>query len=204
MQVVVQLCTFHVHALSYTHLQFTYRPRVQKSSYCRKKDRTSECTGKYDHRKQFSSLGLRGLKEKCSYEPSHFTFSGRTVMMDIDEKEMIVRFRRKRIKRKLLKVSAKEIARRILCLVCGNCEGCITIHLSQTHHACLSMGKFKRLEYFDEALQRTLEATVMKTFTESLNAMDLSIYTEHPVKDWKSVFCTEHQEALKQEILIIL
>ena len=53
-------------------------------------------------------------------------------------------------------------------------------------------------------LIRTLEATVMKTFTESLNAMDLSIYTEQPVKDWKSAFCTEHQEALKQEILKIL
>ena len=66
------------------------------------------------------------------------------------------------------------------------------------------MGKFKRLEYFDAALERTLEPHVMKAFTESLNAMDLSIYTEHPVKDWKSGFCTEHQEALKQEILRIL
>ena len=53
--------------------------------------------------------------------------------MDIDEKEMIVRFRRKRIKGKLLKVSAKEIARHIFCLVRENCEGCITFHLSQTH-----------------------------------------------------------------------
>ena len=70
--------------------------------------------------------------------------------MDIDEKEMIVRFCRKRIKRKLLKVSAKEIARHIL----G--------HLTQTHHTCLSMGKFKRLDYFDAALQRPSEATVMK------------------------------------------
>ena len=103
--------------------------------------------------------------------------------MDIDEKEMIVRFRRKRIKRKLLKVSAKEMARHIFCLVRENCEGCNTAHLSQTHHACLSMGKFKRLEYFDAALQRTSEAAVMKTFTESLNAMDLSMYTEQPVKD---------------------
>ena len=66
------------------------------------------------------------------------------------------------------------------------------------------MGKFKRLEYFDAALQRTLEAMVMKTFSESLNAMDLSIHTEHPIKDWKSVFYMEHQEALKQEILKIL
>ena len=125
--------------------------------------------------------------------------------MDIDEKEMIVRFRRKRIKRKLLKVSAKEMARHIFCLVRKNCEGCNTTHLSQTHHVCLSMGKFKRLEYFDAALERTLEATVMKVFTESLNAMDLSIYTDDcPVKHWKSVFCAEHQEALKQEILKIL
>ena len=66
------------------------------------------------------------------------------------------------------------------------------------------MEKFKRLEYFDAALQRTSEATVMKTFTESLNATDLSMYAEHPIKDWKSGFCTEHQEALKQEILKIL
>ena len=124
--------------------------------------------------------------------------------MDIDEKEIIVRFRRKRIKRKLLKVSAKEMARHIFCLVRENCEGCNTTHLSQTHHACLSMGKFKRLEYFDAALQRTSEAAVMKMFTESLNAMDLSMYTEQPVKDWKSGFCTEHQEALKREILKIL
>ena len=39
----------------------------------------------------------------------------------------------------------------------------------------------------------------METFTESLNATDLSMYTEHPIKDWKSVFCTEHQEALKRD-----
>ena len=68
----------------------------------------------------------------------------------------------------------------------------------------LYAGKFKRFEYFDAALQRTFEATVMKTFTESLTVMDLSIYSEQPVKDWKSVFCTEHQEELKQEILKIL
>ena len=66
------------------------------------------------------------------------------------------------------------------------------------------MEKFKRLEYFEAALQRTSEATVMKTFTESLNAMDLSIHTEHPIKDRKSVFCMKHQAALKQEILKIL
>ena len=121
--------------------------------------------------------------------------------MDIDEKEMIVRFRRKRIKQKLLKVSAKEIARHIFCLVRENCEGCTTTHLSQTHHACLSMGKFKRLGYFDAALQRASGTAVMKTFTESLNAVDLSIYTEHPIEHWKTVFCVENEQSLKQKVL---
>ena len=51
--------------------------------------------------------------------------------MDIDEKEMIVRFRRKRIIRKLLKVSSKEIAKHIFCLVRENCEGCSTTFAKQ-------------------------------------------------------------------------
>ena len=99
--------------------------------------------------------------------------------MDIDEKEMIARYRRKRIKRKLLKVSAKEIARHIYRLVRENCEGCTITHLSQTHHTCLYMGKFKRLEYFDAALQRALETAVMKTFAESLSATDLSTHASN-------------------------
>ena len=124
--------------------------------------------------------------------------------MDIDEKEMILRYRRERMKRKLLKVSAKEIARHIFCLVREDCEGYNTTHLSQTHHTCLSMGKFKRLEYYDAALQRSSEATVMKTFTESLSGADLSIHTQHPIEHWKSVFCVENEQKLKQEILKIL
>ena len=75
--------------------------------------------------------------------------------LDIDEKDMILSSRRKRIERKILKISAKEIASHIFCLVRGNCEECNTIHLSQTHHPCLSMGKFKRLEYFNGALEMT-------------------------------------------------
>ena len=101
--------------------------------------------------------------------------------MDIDEKEMIACYRQKRIKRKLLKVSAKEIARHIYCLACESCEGCTTTHLSQTHHMCLYMGKFKRLKYFDAALQRASETAVMKMFTESLSAADFkySCSTSH-------------------------
>ena len=125
--------------------------------------------------------------------------------MDIDEKEMIACYLRKRINRKLLKVSAKEIARHIYCLARENCEGCTTTYLSRTtHHTCLYLGKFKRLEYFDAALQRALETAVMKTFTESLSATDLSIHAQHPIEHWKSVFCVENEQKLKQEILKIL
>ena len=108
---------------------------------------------------------------------------------------------RERVKRKLIKVSAKEIARHIFCLVRENCEGCTITHLSQTHRTCLYMGKFKRLEYFDAALQGALETLVMKTFTETLSAADLSIYAQHPVEHWKSVFCMKNEQRLKQEIL---
>ena len=124
--------------------------------------------------------------------------------MDIDEKEMIAGYRRKRIKQKLLQVSAKEIARHIFCLVCENCEGCTTTHLSKTHHTCSYMGKFKRLEYFDAALQRASETAVIKTCTESLGAADLYIHARHPIEHWKSVFCVENEQKLKQEILKIL
>ena len=116
----------------------------------------------------------------------------------------VARYRRKRIKRKLLKVSAKEIARHIYCLVRENCEGCTITHLSQTHHTCLYMGKFKWLEYFDAALQRASKTAVMKTFRESLSAADLSIHAQHPIEHWKSVFCGENEKKLKQDILKIL
>ena len=89
-------------------------------------------------------------------------------------------------------------------LVRENCEGCTITHLSQTHHTCLYMGKFKRLEYFDAALQPASETAVMKTFTENLNAADLSIHAQQPIEHWKSVFCVENEQKLKQEILKIL
>ena len=124
--------------------------------------------------------------------------------MDIDENEIIARYRRKRIKPKLLKVSAKEIARHLFCLVRENCEGCPTTHLSQMQHTCLYMGKFKRLEYFDAALQHASETAVIKMLTKSLSAADFSIHAQHPIEHWKSVFCVENEQKLKQEILKIL
>ena len=93
------------------------------------------------------------LKEKRSCNSFHLALYARMVRMDIDEKEMIAHYHRKCFKRKLLKLSAKEIARHIYCLVCENCKGCTITHLSPMHHMCLYTGKFKQLEYFDAALQ---------------------------------------------------
>ena len=66
------------------------------------------------------------------------------------------------------------------------------------------MGKFKRFKYFDAALQRASETAVIKTLMECLSAADLSIHAQHPVEHWKSVFCMENEQKLKQEILKIL
>ena len=120
---------------------------------------------------------------------------------DIDEKEMILRYRRKRIDRKLVKISAKELARAIPLLVREACEGCQTGHLSQTHHTCLTWGKFKRIECFDAALERVSAELVMDTLFSKLSAADLDVLHRYPLEDWKTVFCADHQQAIKLEIL---
>ena len=66
------------------------------------------------------------------------------------------------------------------------------------------MEKFKWLKYFDPALQHASETAMMKTLTESLSAADLSMHAQHPIEHWKSVFCLENKQKLKQEILKIL
>ena len=122
--------------------------------------------------------------------------------MDIDEKEMVLLFRHKRLERKLLKVSAKEIARIIPLLIRESCIGCVNGHLSQTHHTCLSpMGKFKQLEYFDVALHRASEDEVMKKFLEKLRTADLHVLQQDPIINWKTDFCVKHQQTLKQKVL---
>ena len=66
--------------------------------------------------------------------------------MDINEKEMVVLFRRKRLERKLLKVSAKEIARIIPLLIRESCIGCVNGHLAQNiTHACRLWESLKNL-----------------------------------------------------------
>ena len=122
--------------------------------------------------------------------------------LDYDEKDMIMEFRRKRLVRRLLKISAREIARIIPILICESCEGCTNGHLSQTHHTCLSpMGKFKKLEYFDIALHRTSEENVMKKFMENLKTIDLYVLEQNPIINWKTDFCVKNEQTLKQKVL---
>ena len=78
--------------------------------------------------------------------------------IDIDKREFILYQQRKLIVQKLLKVSAEEIASIISQLVVENCNGCMTEHLSQTHHQCLTMERDERLcLYFDRALEKASE-----------------------------------------------
>ena len=127
--------------------------------------------------------------------------------IDIDNREFILYQQRKLIVKKLLKVSAEEIASIISQLVVENCNGCMTEHLSQTHHQCLTMERDERLcLYFDCALEKASETKVMEAFTESLS--DMKVYDfeliEYTADDWKTIFCVEHRQALKHVIFQLL
>jgi hypothetical protein len=127
--------------------------------------------------------------------------------IDIDNREFILYQRQKLIVKRLMKVSAEEIAPIISQLVIENCNGCMTEHLSQMHHQCLTMEKDEQLcLYFDIALDRALETKVMEAFTESLS--DMKVYDfeliEYTANDWKTVFCAEHRQALKHVIFQLL
>jgi hypothetical protein len=125
--------------------------------------------------------------------------------IDIDNKELVLYQRQKRIIKRLMKVSAAEIAPIISRLVIENCNGCMTGHLSQTHHQCLTMEKDKQLcLYFDIALDRASETDVMKAFTESLSDMKVYELIEYTADDWKTTFCVEHRQVLKHMIFQLL
>ena len=117
--------------------------------------------------------------------------------IDIDNREFILYQRQKLIVKRLMKVSADEIAPIISQLVIENCNGCMTEHLSQTHHQRLTMEKDEQLcLYFDIAIDRASETKVMEAFTESLS--DMKVYDfeliEYTADDWKT---SEHRQALK-------
>jgi hypothetical protein len=94
----------------------------------------------------------------------------RSEPIDIDNKELVLHHRQNLIVKKLLKIPAEEIAPIISQLVVENCNGCMTWHLSQTHHQCHTMEKDVQLcLYFDCALAKASETKVMKAFTKRLS-----------------------------------
>ena len=82
--------------------------------------------------------------------------------------------------------------------------GCIIDHPSQRQHPCLMMESDETLSlYFDDALSRVSEASVMENFMNSLsdikprvNGLELLKYTCY---DWRTVFCSNERRLLKQE-----
>ena len=129
---------------------------------------------------------------------------------DIDNREVVLYYRQKRIETILLKSYTHEIAGIMSHLVVKNCNGCMTnYHLSQTHHQCLMMESDGQLcLYFDCAFGKVSEGNVMEVFNQSLNnitpkvnGLELLKYTCH---DWRSDFCTEQRRLLKQETFKLL
>jgi hypothetical protein len=132
-----------------------------------------------------------------------------TIPTDIDNEERFLSHRQSLIQEKLLKCYAEEIACAISVLVVENCNGCIIDHPSQKQHPCLMMENDERLlMYFDIALSRVSEASVIEKFMNSLNdikprvdGLELLKYT---CNDWRTVFCTNERRMLKQETLKLL
>ena len=104
---------------------------------------------------------------------------------DTGNEERFLIHRQKIIQEKLIKCYAEEIASVINQLVVENCNGCIIDHPSQRLHTCLMMESDERLSlYFDDALSKVSEASVMEKFMNSLsdikprvNGLELLKYT---------------------------
>ena len=125
---------------------------------------------------------------------------------DIGNEELVPSHRQKVIQEKLIKCYAEEVASGISQLVVDNCNGCIIDHPSQRQHSCLMIESDERLSlYFDDALSKVSEASVMENFMNSLsdirprvNGLELLKYTCY---DWRTVFCSNERRLLKQETL---
>ena len=125
--------------------------------------------------------------------------------IDIDNMELVLHLRQKLFVKKLLKISAEEIASIISQLVVKNCNGCMTEHLSQTHHQCLTMERDEQLcLYFDYALEKASETKVIEAFTRSLSEMKVHELIKYNADNWKTVFCVDHRRALKYETFQLL
>jgi hypothetical protein len=113
----------------------------------------------------------------------------RSEPIDIDNKELVLHHRQKIIVKKLLKLSTEEIVPIISQLVVENCNGCMTEHLSQTHHQCLTMDRDVQLcLYFDYALEKTSETKVIEAFTRRLSEMKVNELIKYNADNWKTVF----------------
>ena len=131
---------------------------------------------------------------------------------DTGNEERFLSRRQKIIQEKLIKCYAEEIASVINQLAVENCNECIIDHPSQRQHSsqrqhpCLMMESDERLSlYFDDALSKVSEASVMENFMNSLsdikprvNGLELMKYT---CCDWRTVFCSNEGRLLKQETL---
>jgi hypothetical protein len=97
--------------------------------------------------------------------------------------------------KKLLKLSAQEIAPFINQITTEKCMGCKNEHLSQTHHDCIRMERDERLyRYFDLALERASPIKIKDAYVQ----LDVNI------ENWKTVFCTQQRRLLKQEVFHLL
>ena len=129
----------------------------------------------------------------------------RSQLLDIDNKELVLHHCQKLVVKKLLKISAEEIAPIISQLVVENCNGCMTEHLSQMHHQCLMMERDVQLcLYFDNALEKASETKVIETFTRCLSEMKVHKLIKYNADNWKTTFCVEHRRALKHETFQLL
>ena len=129
-----------------------------------------------------------------------------TLPTDIGNEERFLSHRQKIIQEKLIKCYAEEIASVINQLVVENCKGCIIDHPSRRQHPCLMMENDERLSlYFDDALSKVSEASVMENFMNSLNdikprvnGLELLKYTYY---DWRTVFCQTRDGCLNERLL---
>ena len=89
---------------------------------------------------------------------------------DIDEIEINLSHRQRRVEEKLLKCYTDEVASEICKLVLLNCNGCRIDHPSQKQHVdCLMMEAEEKIwVYFDCALDAVSEATIVEVFMNSL------------------------------------
>ena len=129
--------------------------------------------------------------------------AGASSACDIGDEETNMSQRQNRIEQILLQCYADKIVGIICKLVSQNCYGCSINHPSQREHDCLMMEAEERLwTYFDDALIKGSEESVMESFMDrlkdmkpSVNGLELLKYT---CKDWRNIFCSKKRILLEE------